>query len=514
MDAAYEWLHAGAKIVALDVIPAPSAAAVSAAAEPGGNPLDFGGLPNLFEARDFAESLRVCFGKELAARRGRIVARMRLGIGGSILSQLHVLGTALGQLRPAVGAVQVVLPEGTMTEAIEAFAAMPKAGELGERLKEACGSDSDRDYLGVTFEWPTRNLNGSEALSRQCCSLTTTVGLHHTLGGIHVIAPSIIRTDEAMNAAADAMAQAKLIRSGNEKSAKREGKTSSAARGDGVRSFVGPAMAAAAIAASGTVLLKGTKAPSGGVVAAAATAAGALAVRRYFAAQVAVTEGGLATASSNGVVEEEGGGEEDALAGKHSNDLIDHFLACLVSDRADGLYTTVVCDRSGVALGLVYSSRASVRAAVLCGRGVYWSRSRVSLWRKGDTSGAWQALHRIDMDCDGDALRFTVRQNGEDADGAPCPAFCHRNCYTCWGARCGLGDLEQTLFSRKATAPEGSYTKRLFDDSKLLHDKLLEESQELMEATEPDHVAAEAADVFYFALAKCAKEGTYVVTHE
>ena len=118
------------------------------------------------------------------------------------------------------------------------------------------------------------------------------------------------------------------------------------------------------------------------------------------------------------------------------------------------------------------------------------------------------------MDCDGDALRFTVRQNGEDADGAPCPAFCHRNCYTCWGARCGLGDLEQTLFSRKATAPEGSYTKRLFDDSKLLHDKLLEESQELMEATEPDHVAAEAADVFYFALAKCAKEGTYVVTHE
>ena len=63
---------------------------------------------------------------------------------------------------------------------------------------------------------------------------------------------------------------------------------------------------------------------------------------------------------------------------------------------------------AGVALGLVYSSRASLCAAVEAGRGVYHSRSKGGLWRKGDTSGAYQTLLRIDLDCDHDAIRFTV----------------------------------------------------------------------------------------------------------
>jgi len=56
-------------------------------------------------------------------------------------------------------------------------------------------------------------------------------------------------------------------------------------------------------------------------------------------------------------------------------------------------------------------------------------------------------------------------------------------------------------------APVGSYTKRLFDDPDLLRHKLLEEAQELAEAREPDHIAAEAADLIYFALVACAKAG-------
>ena len=82
--------------------------------------------------------------------------------------------------------------------------------------------------------------------------------------------------------------------------------------------------------------------------------------------------------------------------------------SCARTDRADGLMTTVVCDEGGVALGLVYSSRASLCAAVEAGRGVYHSRSKGGLWRKGDTSGAYQTLLRIDLDCDHDAIRFTV----------------------------------------------------------------------------------------------------------
>lgn len=205
--------------------------------------------------------------------------------------------------------------------------------------------------------------------------------------------------------------------------------------------------------------------------------------------------------------------EEDtpALSGDvqgSSYDLAGAFIGCLRTDRPDGLYTTVVVDRMGICLGLVYSSQESVRASVEECRGIYYSRSRNGLWRKGDSSGAVQTLVSLDIDCDSDALRFTVDQLGDPA------AFCHRNCRSCWGHIGGLGDLERTLFARKVSAPEGSYTKRLFNDPELLRHKLVEEAQELSEAVEPDHVANEAADVIYFALVRCAAAGVTIADVE
>lgn len=183
------------------------------------------------------------------------------------------------------------------------------------------------------------------------------------------------------------------------------------------------------------------------------------------------------------------------------------FAACLKTDRPDGLYSTVVCTRSGEALGLVYSSAASIVAALECGRGVYYSRSRNGLWRKGDTSGHYQSLHRIDVDCDGDALRYTVTQRST----AECAgAFCHLETLTCWGAPRGLRHLEETLRERLLLAPEGSYSKRLFDDTNLLQEKLVEEAQELAEADTAQHVTEELADVLYFAMVRAAKAGVSI----
>lgn len=178
------------------------------------------------------------------------------------------------------------------------------------------------------------------------------------------------------------------------------------------------------------------------------------------------------------------------------------YAACCRTDRSDGLYTTVVCTRSGEALGLVYSSKESIIASLECPRAVYYSRSRKSLWRKGDTSGHFQILHRIDTDCDGDALRFTVTQMAPPSDT---PAFCHLHTLTCWGRPHGLRRLEETLLERLQNAPEGSYTKRLFDDEELLQNKLVEEAQELSEADTPKHVAEELADVLYFAMVRAVK---------
>lgn len=181
------------------------------------------------------------------------------------------------------------------------------------------------------------------------------------------------------------------------------------------------------------------------------------------------------------------------------------YAACIKTDRPDGLFTTVVCTRNNEALGLVYSSKESVVAALKCARGVYYSRSRNNLWRKGDTSGNHQTLHRIDADCDGDALRFTVTQNGEDVK-----AFCHLGTLTCWGKPRGLRHLEETLQQRLVNAPAGSYTKRLFEDEELLRNKLVEEAQELSEADTKQHVAEELADVLYFAMVRAAKVGVSI----
>ena len=85
---------------------------------------------------------------------------------------------------------------------------------------------------------------------------------------------------------------------------------------------------------------------------------------------------------------------------------------------------------------------------------------------------------------------------------------CCRSCQP--SEPCGLRHLEGTLQERPKSAPEGSYTKRLFDDDQLLRDKLVEEAQELSEATEPSDVAGELADVLYFAMVRAAKAGVSI----
>jgi phosphoribosyl-ATP pyrophosphohydrolase len=179
--------------------------------------------------------------------------------------------------------------------------------------------------------------------------------------------------------------------------------------------------------------------------------------------------------------------------------LADGFMAPLGSDRPDELWPTVVCDEHGTALGLAYSSADSLRVAIDQRRGVYWSRSRGELWRKGDTSGASQELIRIDVDCDRDALRFSVRQAGA--------GFCHRGSWTCWGPDRGLASLERRLGDRLANDVQGSYTSRLAADPGLLRAKLSEEAAELAAAESRDDMIWEAADLVYFTAVALARAG-------
>ena len=210
--------------------------------------------------------------------------------------------------------------------------------------------------------------------------------------------------------------------------------------------------------------------------------------------------GGVATADDVGVIDALGADAQVGMALYTKKfDLAEAMASCLKTDRDDGLWTTVVSDESGRALGLVYSNLESLRDAIYEGRGSYYSRSRDELWVKGLTSGAVQQLHAIAVDCDRDALRFTVSQAG--------PGFCHLSRRTCWGESEGLGKLESTMRERLESAPEGSYTKRLFMESGLLGAKIIEEAGELAEASNAADVTHEAADVIYFTMAAMARAG-------
>ncbi|KAF9964987.1 trifunctional histidinol dehydrogenase [Mortierella alpina] len=180
----------------------------------------------------------------------------------------------------------------------------------------------------------------------------------------------------------------------------------------------------------------------------------------------------------------------DILSTDHQDgklNLGEAFMATVVSDRPDGLFATVVVDEQGISLGLVYSSLESVVESFRTRKGVYFSRSR-GLWHKGASSGSTQDLIKVHVDCDSDALQFTVFATTTFADVL------------------GLRP-DQTLKSRKISAPAGSYTQRLFKDSNLVQSKIMEEAEELCEATTPEDIAWETADLIYFALVKCVANG-------
>ncbi|EEQ27537.1 histidinol dehydrogenase [Microsporum canis CBS 113480] len=174
------------------------------------------------------------------------------------------------------------------------------------------------------------------------------------------------------------------------------------------------------------------------------------------------------------------------------------LIAGAVPDSNSGLYATTVTDERGISLGLVWSSNKSIAEAIRTGTGVYQSRKR-GLWYKGASSGDTQELVRVGLDCDNDCLVFVVRQKGR--------GFCHLGTASCFGAYSGLSRLQHTLQTRKASAPPGSYTSRLFNDPKLLEAKIMEEAEELCQASKKEDVASEAADLIYFALTKCIASG-------
>ncbi|WOV91474.1 MAG: phosphoribosyl-AMP cyclohydrolase [Candidatus Zeuxoniibacter abyssi] len=92
--------------------------------------------------------------------------------------------------------------------------------------------------------------------------------------------------------------------------------------------------------------------------------------------------------------------------------------------NTDGLLPVITqCADSGQVLMLAWMNRTAINDTLASGEMTYYSRSRKTLWRKGETSGCRQKLLALSIDCDGDAILATVKQTG---------AACHTGRQSCF----------------------------------------------------------------------------------
>ena len=93
--------------------------------------------------------------------------------------------------------------------------------------------------------------------------------------------------------------------------------------------------------------------------------------------------------------------------------------------KSGGLVPAIVQDyETGEVLMLAYMNPEAFKATLTTGKATYWSRSRQTLWIKGETSGNKQLVKEIRIDCDDDTILIKVEQLG----GASCHTG-HRSCF-------------------------------------------------------------------------------------
>jgi phosphoribosyl-AMP cyclohydrolase len=107
---------------------------------------------------------------------------------------------------------------------------------------------------------------------------------------------------------------------------------------------------------------------------------------------------------------------------------------------ADGLVTCVATDaRTGDVLMVAHMNAEALRRTIVTGEAWYFSRSRKSLWRKGESSGHTQRVVELRVDCDQDAIWIKVEQTG--------PGACHTGRRSCFYRAVPLGASDAGSFT-------------------------------------------------------------------
>lgn len=183
--------------------------------------------------------------------------------------------------------------------------------------------------------------------------------------------------------------------------------------------------------------------------------------------------------------------------------------------NSDGMLTVVTQDyKTNEVLMVAYMTKEAFEQTVETGVMTYYSRSRDELWVKGDTSGHFQYVKSLTIDCDKDTLLAKVRQVGN---------ACHTGNYSCFftdlvkkdykddNPMNVFQDVYDVIMDRKMHPKEGSYTNYLFDKGidKILK-KVGEECTEIVIAAknpDPEEMKYEISDFLYHLMVLMAERG-------
>lgn len=189
---------------------------------------------------------------------------------------------------------------------------------------------------------------------------------------------------------------------------------------------------------------------------------------------------------------------------------------------AQGLLPVVAQEAgTGEVLMLAYANREALERTLQTGFAHYFSRSRLALWKKGESSGHLQRVREVRYDCDADTLLYLVEQEG--------PA-CHTGAHSCFFRAIGakesstlspqssaletaaiLDRIYRVILDRKRTLPADSYVAALLQKGKdAVLKKVAEEAGELILSAKGDQREAiiwEAADLWFHTLVALAEAG-------
>ncbi len=178
-------------------------------------------------------------------------------------------------------------------------------------------------------------------------------------------------------------------------------------------------------------------------------------------------------------------------------------------EKMGGLVPAIVQDaKTKNVLMLGFMNEEAYQKTVDTKHVTFWSRTRQTLWTKGETSGHFLDLVSMQIDCDNDTLLVKAIPNGPT---------CHTGTDTCWGENNDMNpllfltELQDFINKRKEEMPEGSYTTSLFTKGvNKIAQKVGEEALEtVIEATNGtnDHLVYEASDLLYHLLVLLTEKG-------